>query len=65
MWCVYPSPRGKNSPYRENDFWKARHDFDMASFARELRQEARYPGDSVLLGANKILRPELSLLTEL
>ncbi|KAM0670866.1 hypothetical protein ACQRIU_001261 [Beauveria bassiana] len=49
VWCVYPSPRGKKPPYRVNDYWKARHDFDMASFARELRQEARHPGESVLL----------------
>lgn len=49
---MYPSSRETKPPYRVNDFWKARHDFDTADFARELRQEARYPGDSVLLGTN-------------
>ncbi|KAJ3494057.1 hypothetical protein NLG97_g4328 [Lecanicillium saksenae] len=54
VWCVYPSSRGKKPPYRVNDYWKARHDFDTASFARELRQETRYPGENVLLACGEV-----------
>ncbi|KAK2609306.1 hypothetical protein QQS21_002087 [Conoideocrella luteorostrata] len=53
VWCVYPDLRhDKKMPFEANEYWKIRYNFNLQSFSRELRQEARYPGDTVLLCEN-------------
>ncbi|KAL6409089.1 hypothetical protein AUP68_05458 [Ilyonectria robusta] len=36
---------------KNNDYWKRRYNFDFNEFSRELRQEARYPGQTVVVAS--------------
>jgi hypothetical protein len=75
VWCIYPSPRPEkrreplfkrkeDEGKEQYEYFRVRNDVNADDFARELRQETRYPGRTIVLG--KLLLPLLrpSLLTD-
>ena len=55
VWCVYPSMPSDDPPFEQTAYWKALPGFNLESFSRELRQESRYPGRSIVLGMESAL----------
>ncbi|KAH6869641.1 hypothetical protein B0T10DRAFT_533794 [Thelonectria olida] len=55
VWCVYPVKRKpeRKLPFEKNDYWKRRYSFGFEEFSRELRQEARYPGRTVVVASGE------------
>ncbi|KAJ4196919.1 hypothetical protein NW759_016376 [Fusarium solani] len=53
VWCVYPVKRNpeRKLPFQENEYWERKYSFDFSEFSRELRQEARYPGQTVVVAS--------------
>lgn len=52
VWCVYPVKRNpeRKLPFKSDEYWPRRYNFGFDEFSRELRQEARYPGRTVVVG---------------
>ncbi|RSL89865.1 hypothetical protein CEP52_014769 [Fusarium oligoseptatum] len=51
VWCVYPDRQNGSKPFEKNSYWSARFNFGFDSFSRELRQEARYPGKTIVVSS--------------
>ncbi|TVY66559.1 hypothetical protein Focb16_v009840 [Fusarium oxysporum f. sp. cubense] len=55
VWCIYPVKRNpeRKLPFTSNEFWSRRYNFGFDEFSRELRQEARYPGRTVVVASGE------------
>ncbi|KAI3579771.1 hypothetical protein IWW34DRAFT_621180 [Fusarium oxysporum f. sp. albedinis] len=55
VWCIYPVKRNpeRKLPFTSNEYWSRRYNFGFDEFSRELRQEARYPGRTVVVASGE------------
>ncbi|KAJ4248080.1 hypothetical protein NW762_012850 [Fusarium torreyae] len=53
VWCVYPKRKKGSKPFEKNAYWSTRSNFGFDSFSRELRQEARYPGETIVVASGE------------
>ncbi|KAG5756709.1 hypothetical protein H9Q70_000687 [Fusarium xylarioides] len=55
VWCIYPVKRNpeRKLPFIGNEYWSRRYNFGFDEFSRELRQEARYPGRTVVVASGE------------
>ncbi|KAF5973969.1 hypothetical protein FCOIX_8547 [Fusarium coicis] len=55
VWCIYPVKRNpeRKLPFTANEYWSRRYNFGFDDFSRELRQEARYPGRTVVVASGE------------
>ncbi|KAI8405732.1 hypothetical protein FOFC_15220 [Fusarium oxysporum] len=53
VWCIYPVKRNpeRKLPFTSNEYWSRKYNFGFDEFSRELRQEARYPGRTVVVAS--------------
>ncbi|KAF5571962.1 hypothetical protein FPHYL_28 [Fusarium phyllophilum] len=51
VWCIYPDSKKASNSFEKNKYWSARSNFGFDSFSRELRQEARYPGETIVVAS--------------
>ncbi|KAF5240564.1 hypothetical protein FANTH_9535 [Fusarium anthophilum] len=51
VWCIYPDSKKASNSFEKNKYWSARSNFGFDSFSRELRQETRYPGETIVVAS--------------